>query len=364
MKIIFIGHKIDKIVTGGQRRIVEILDYLAKKGIQIYYLRAPYTKNFILVNFYYIRLISKLNKNIKDMIILQDYSLRFYLFLFNFYLLLFLKRKKIISLANAFYFHYRNSRFKNLIDKIISILFFIPVDMVIASGQAAREQVLSLRVPANKIRIAYPALRKEFIESSFKPQACIFGQEITLLFVGRLHNAKGLNYLLEALSLIGTDGLKLRVVGDTKSYGNHSSQIFDLVQTLGIKNQIEFTGEVCNIETIIRIYREADIFVLPSVWDTAPVCLWEAMCMGLPIVATNVGGIPEFVEDNVNGFLVPPKNSKALKEAILKLIQEPGLRQEIGQRSFKKSFQFRQRTWEDVGKEYYQAFLELIEGFK
>jgi glycosyltransferase involved in cell wall biosynthesis len=79
------------------------------------------------------------------------------------------------------------------------------------------------------------------------------------------------------------------------------------------------------------------------------------MCLGITIVASGVGGIPELVENEMNGILVAPRNPQALADAILTLIENPSLRQEMGRRSYQKSFRWRYRTGEDVGKECYQA---------
>jgi glycosyltransferase involved in cell wall biosynthesis len=76
-------------------------------------------------------------------------------------------------------------------------------------------------------------------------------------------------------------------------------------------------------------------------------------------VATKVGGIPEYVEDGVNGILVPPKDSQALAKAISLLIDNYDLREKLSSGSFEKSLKYRNRNWEVVGKEYYEILSKL-----
>ncbi|MEK7165035.1 MAG: glycosyltransferase family 4 protein [Patescibacteria group bacterium] len=80
----------------------------------------------------------------------------------------------------------------------------------------------------------------------------------------------------------------------------------------------------------------ADIFVIPSVKEGMPYVLLEAMAAGLPIVATNVGGIPEIIKDGQTGLLVPPKNPEKLAAAIGRLIDDPGLRNKLATNARKK----------------------------
>jgi len=83
-------------------------------------------------------------------------------------------------------------------------------------------------------------------------------------------------------------------------------------------------------------YRRAHIFVLASLWEGIPVSLMEAMASGLAVVATRVTGIPELVEDGVSGLLVPPQDSKALAEAIYKLLRDKELREKMGKAARQK----------------------------
>lgn len=83
----------------------------------------------------------------------------------------------------------------------------------------------------------------------------------------------------------------------------------------------------------IQIINEVDAFILPSYNEGLPISILEAMSYNLPIISTSVGGIPEILKNGYNGFLIRPGDKKALKNAILTLINNPSLRKEMGKHS-------------------------------
>ncbi len=148
-----------------------------------------------------------------------------------------------------------------------------------------------------------------------------------LLFVGRLDVAKGLSILLESLTVIKQQhpDILLTVVGD----GPDREQLAQMTERLGLSAQVNYVGYKSQGE--VRDYlRQTDLFVLPSFAEGVPVVLMEAMASGVPVVATQVGGVNELVENGVNGYLVPPANASALTEHIEKLLNDRQLRVAFG----------------------------------
>jgi glycosyltransferase involved in cell wall biosynthesis len=84
-------------------------------------------------------------------------------------------------------------------------------------------------------------------------------------------------------------------------------------------------------QNLADLYRRASVFVMPSYYETFGISVIEAMAFGLPVVATKAGGLPEVVEDGVTGILVPPGDSEALGDALLRLLLDPVLRARMGQ---------------------------------
>jgi glycosyltransferase involved in cell wall biosynthesis len=89
-------------------------------------------------------------------------------------------------------------------------------------------------------------------------------------------------------------------------------------------------------EDVAAWYPALDLVVLPSLSEGLPNVAMEAMLFGKPVVATNVGGVPEVVEDGVTGIVVPPRDAKALADAVIEMLSSPGLMAEYGVRGRNK----------------------------
>jgi len=86
-------------------------------------------------------------------------------------------------------------------------------------------------------------------------------------------------------------------------------------------------------QRIAAIYEQIDVLVVPSVWpENSPVTIWEAMASGIPVIASDIGGISELVEHGITGLLAPPRDPRALADLIEQLVKDPDLRREMGQK--------------------------------
>ncbi|NLM42904.1 MAG: glycosyltransferase family 4 protein [Clostridiales bacterium] len=146
-------------------------------------------------------------------------------------------------------------------------------------------------------------------------------EDFKVLFVGRFSWEKGIFDLIKVVGEI-RNGIKLTLVGDgilRKDIERHISQH-------SLEDIVDIYGYVAWGEKLFRLIRQHDILVLPSYSEGLPLVLLEAMSMGVPIVASQVGGIPEIVKDEYNGLLFEPKNTKELKQKILLLMENENLR--------------------------------------
>ena len=126
---------------------------------------------------------------------------------------------------------------------------------------------------------------------------------------------------------------KLKIVGD----GKLKNEILELVKKENI-DDIEFIGRVPNSK-IGEILNTADIFINPSNKDNMPLSLFEALACGLPVISTNVGGIPDYITDEINGFLIEPNNKEQLTNKILYVLNNQAEVQKIidnGYQTFEK----------------------------
>jgi glycosyltransferase involved in cell wall biosynthesis len=134
---------------------------------------------------------------------------------------------------------------------------------------------------------------------------------LALGYVGRLDKLKGVEYILQAMAHCKEqNNSRLILVGE----GPEMDYLMRLTSSLGLNNRVEFRGFVK--ESIATIHSDFDVFVFPSLWEGLPYSILEAMRSGLPVITTNVGGIPEAITHLENGILVEPANVKQLSEAI------------------------------------------------
>jgi glycosyltransferase involved in cell wall biosynthesis len=144
------------------------------------------------------------------------------------------------------------------------------------------------------------------------------GTDVRVLFVGRLVERKGVEVLIEAVSRL-TERLDVRltIVGD----GPRAAAISELVRSSGLEDRVTLTGRVDDAE-LRAAYETADVFALPAIVDRRGdteglgVVLLEALEFGVPVVASEAGGIPDIVRDGETGWLVPPGDADALARAI------------------------------------------------
>jgi glycosyltransferase involved in cell wall biosynthesis len=163
--------------------------------------------------------------------------------------------------------------------------------------------------------------------SSDQPIAPPFAKDgpIRLLFVGRLVERKGIEYLVRALARVAhVRPATLTVVGE----GEWESEIRQAVERSGMSSRVHFTGFVPKRE-LTRLYGECDLFVLPAVVDRKGdteglgVVLLEALSFGRPVIASDVGGIPDIVRPGETGWLVKPGDPGALAATILEAARDP-----------------------------------------
>jgi glycosyltransferase involved in cell wall biosynthesis len=148
-----------------------------------------------------------------------------------------------------------------------------------------------------------------------------------LVCVCRLAPEKGHAYLLQALARLNAQGLAchLDVVGD----GALKGELEAMAAGLGLGSQVTFHGYVAYGAPLFDLYRRAGALVLSSITEGFPQVINEALSMGLPIVATAVGGIPSFLADGETALLVPPRDPAALAGAIARLAGDGALRERL-----------------------------------
>jgi phosphatidylinositol alpha-mannosyltransferase len=155
--------------------------------------------------------------------------------------------------------------------------------------------------------------------------------KLNILFVGRMEKRKGLNYLIEAYRQVKQEIPNSRLI--IAGPGNRLRRRHEkLVNRNGLKDVV-FTGYV-PYDELPRYYKTADIFCSPATGrESFGISLLEAMAMGKPVVASNIDGYASLITNDVEGLLIPPKDIIALAQALISLMRDESLRQQIGSRA-------------------------------
>ena len=166
---------------------------------------------------------------------------------------------------------------------------------------------------------------EDYVSVDQKFDLDISGTEKIVLFVGRLSYYNGVEYLIEAMQSVNA---KLLIAGD----GKLREKLENMTVSLGLEERVKFLGKVSN-ELLKYCYQICDVFVLPSVEPTEAFGLvqLEAMAYGKPVINTLLPtGVPFVSIDGKTGLTVEPRNSKALADAINKLLSDDELRKKFG----------------------------------
>lgn len=151
-----------------------------------------------------------------------------------------------------------------------------------------------------------------------------------MLFVGFLRPEKGIHNLLDAFEMIRkTRPLKLTLVGGADKKTNAEAQAHERIRNSPYRDDVTLTGMLDFGQPLFELYRNHDVFVLPSLSEGTPRTLVEARAFGCPVVATRAGGIPSSVEHGKNGLLVEPNDSAGLARAIERILNDEALRRNL-----------------------------------
>lgn len=146
---------------------------------------------------------------------------------------------------------------------------------------------------------------------------------VNLLYVGRLVDYKGVEYLVDAMKLLdnrNTHRYHLDIVGS----GRDRHRLERRIDELGITDSTAFHGFIRR-KYLGRLYEKSDIFVLPSLSEGSPKTIPEALSHGVPVVATRVGGIPYLIKDGIDGLLIEPRNETAIADAVERIAEDEQL---------------------------------------
>lgn len=184
-----------------------------------------------------------------------------------------------------------------------------------------------------------------------------------ITYMGRLDVRKGIKSLIDAIPIVlgKKPFIRFRFIGgDGQAPGGGSMKEYIIKRLHKYTDQLEFKGYV-NRDEIPKHISDSGIFVFPSIWENYPYVCLEAMSGGKAIIATKNGGMKEIVEENDGGILIDALNPKALANAISFLIENPGMRTEMGYNNRRKMKTFSREIITNVEKYYDEIISTLIQ---
>jgi glycosyltransferase involved in cell wall biosynthesis len=218
------------------------------------------------------------------------------------------------------------------------------------------------KIPAGKIRVIHngvdinkfkPASDKRKVkkELGFNPD------DIAIVSVGRLYARKGLFTLIESMPAVIKRFPNAKFIISGKGQSDEMNKLIAHATKLGVIKNLVFTGYFPD-EKLPLLYQAADVFAFSTFYEHHPFAVLEALSTGLPVVTTNVGGIPETIDSGRNGFLVKPFDEKAFADRILYLLEHPAEAIEMGANARKTVVE--QLDWRIVVKDAMEVYDEAL----
>jgi glycosyltransferase involved in cell wall biosynthesis len=198
---------------------------------------------------------------------------------------------------------------------------------VFAVSEQVRRHCIEIdRIDPARVQTIYNGL--EVVDWNTHPRPANALGEVVVTTVGNIRRVKGHDVFIKAAAIVQHfPGVSFSVAGDVLE-PDYFSELQSLVRDLNLSKHFHFVGGVANLREHLS---SSDIFVLPSRSEGFSNAIVEAMAASLPVVATNVGGNAEAVEDGVNGFIVPFDDPTALSAAITRLISNPSQAKAMGE---------------------------------
>jgi len=291
------GHKLMIVSSGGY-----FADQLEKKGVQVVCLPTLGKKNAVVSNIF--RLQKMFSAEHADV------------FVANSFLTAFMIRLAVPAGNHVFILH---NPLKRGYMPIVAMLCRLLIPHIISISRFNKNRLIFWRYPSRSVDVILNGVDIErFSFRGHTPRSDVFKIGV----VARLEKYKGHRYLIEAVASLAIDNVELEFVGD----GPELDCLCRLVENSGLKERVKFYGQQSDVASILKQW---DLFVLPSLLEAVPISILEAMSCGIPVIATDVGGVAEIIEDNRTGIIVPPGDAQSLARAISAVYYHPELLEKI-----------------------------------
>jgi len=267
---------------------------------------------------------------------------------------------------------YKAAKINN--SKVVLTFYAVELLMIKKKFKFLKKTLLSIINKADKI-ITFSSYIQELLRELSRKEVTLIPYGITIkekkykkvnnktkriLFVGRLVERKGLDYLIEAMPMMLKEiNCKLIIIGD----GVEERKLRILVKKYNLNKNVEFLGKVSD-GRLENEYKNCDAFVLPAIIDSKGeteglgVVLIEALCYKKPVIASNVGGIPDVIIDGTTGLLVQEKNTKELSKIIVKVLKNKRFSEKLGNQGYK--YVKKKFDWNKIVDDMYLIYKKVV----
>jgi len=247
-------------------------------------------------------------------------------------------------------------------------MYWKRADRLIAVSNAAKKEIENLiHINPDKIDAIYNGVDPTIFKRTkdrmkFKKNLGLEDKKV-ILFVGHFGFRKGIIYIYEAMQKVIKEipnSILLCVGGTPKWLGTdlYWRALKDAISKYDLEGHVVLKGQIPHHE-LPDYYSIGDVFAFPSLYEALGKVLIEAMACETPIVASNVGGIPEVVRHGHNGFLIPSKDSRKLGDYLIQILQNQDLASEFGRNGRKIALE--KFTWSQTAKNLLKSYSEVLE---
>ncbi|NIT13465.1 MAG: glycosyltransferase [Candidatus Dadabacteria bacterium] len=228
-------------------------------------------------------------------------------------------------------------------------------DLILAPSKELVESAVSIgyRKPCIYIPNAIDIDKFSPGKSILRSKLDIPDNAFVVILARRLVNKNGVLYFARAIADIDDSNCHFIIAGD----GSERAQFESILKHGKCWARVHMLGSIPN-DQMPDVYRAGDLSVLPSLMEATSIAGLEAMGCGLSLIGTNVGGIPEIIQDNINGYLVPPKSSGAIKEKICVLSQLRQISKKMGEAGRVRACEF--FSWPVIAKQTLLAYERIL----
>jgi glycosyltransferase involved in cell wall biosynthesis len=242
--------------------------------------------------------------------------------------------KNIIFTAHGWAFNEDRNVFEKIIIKIAIWISLILNTKIICVSKKILDEAPKFLISKNKFILIYHGIKpieflekaeaREFLISNFEAPVSLLKETFWIGTISELTKNKGVEFTIRAIAQLKNIDFHFIIIGE----GELKNYLKKLAQNLDIENQIHFCGMIDNAAKYLKAF---DIFTLTSITEALGYVLIESGLAEIPVIASDVGGIPEIIEHYKTGVLVTPKDFKSIAQAIDKLLKDESLRATLAQ---------------------------------